>query len=313
MRILQAIAWLAAGLTLALAPLSAPPSAPAPAPAAARPAPAQDRWFRTSDGVRLHYLEAGPAGAAPILFVPGWTMPAWIFESQIKALSQKYHVVALDPRGQGRSEIPDAGYEPTRRGRDIAELIERACDRPVVIVGWSLGVLDTLSYLRTAGDGRVAGLVLVDNSIGEGPPPAPREARAPRTRDERPTARAAFVSGLFSRDPGEGYRARLTADSLRMSPAQERALLTYPVPRQAWRGAVLSSAVPVLYVIRPRLREQGEALLAERPHARVEMFETAGHALFVDEPERFNALIEGFMAQDVGADVARNLQSAGSR
>ncbi|MBX7250002.1 MAG: alpha/beta hydrolase [Caulobacteraceae bacterium] len=288
--------WLGAvaGVLLALPPL------------AARAAPAHDRWFVTSDGVRLHYLEAGPDSAPPILFVPGWTMPAWIFDKQIDALSARYHVLALDPRGQGRSDIPATGYEPVRRGRDIAELIDRACAEPVVIVGWSLGVLDTLSYVRQAGDRRLAGLVLVDNSIGEGPPPAPRRtANGPRREAERAQARRAFVAGMFASDPGEAYLARLTADSLRMPASAEQALLSYPVPRQDWRGAILMSARPVLYVIRPRFREQGEALLAERPRARVEVFETAGHALFVDEPDRFNALIEGFMARDVQPAATR--------
>lgn len=261
---------------------------------------AADRFFTTSDGVRLHYLEAGPSDAPPILFVPGWTMPAWIWSRQLDALSDRYHVLALDPRGQGRSAIPASGYDPVRRGRDIGELIDGHIDRPVVIVGWSLGVLDTLAYLMDAGDDRVAGLVLVDNSIGEGPPPkAGKRRAAPKTAAERVKARGAFVAGMFASDPGEGYRTRLTADSLRMTPQAERALLSYPVPREAWRAAVHGSRRSVLYIVRPRLRGQAEALVASRPGARMEVFEKAGHALFVDEPARFNALIDGFMTRDV--------------
>ena len=44
---------------------------------------------------------------------------------------------------------------------------------PVVVVGWSLGVLDTLAYVHTHGDALIAGLVLVDNSVGEEPAPVP--------------------------------------------------------------------------------------------------------------------------------------------
>src|SRR5688572_6828635 len=32
-----------------------------------------DKYFNTSDGTRLHYLDAGQG--ATIVFVPGWTMP----------------------------------------------------------------------------------------------------------------------------------------------------------------------------------------------------------------------------------------------
>ena len=67
---------------------------------------AQSRFFVTSDGVRLHYLEAGPPTGHTIVFVPGWTMPAWIWGPQIQAFALRYHVVAFDPRGQGDSDAP---------------------------------------------------------------------------------------------------------------------------------------------------------------------------------------------------------------
>ncbi len=67
------------------------------ASASANPA-AKSGYFTTSDGVRLHYLKArsGPT----IVFVPGWTNPAWIWEPPIQHFSKKYRVVALDPRFQ---------------------------------------------------------------------------------------------------------------------------------------------------------------------------------------------------------------------
>ena len=34
-----------------------------------------DRYFTTSDSVRLHYIEAGAPDLPTIVFVPGWTMP----------------------------------------------------------------------------------------------------------------------------------------------------------------------------------------------------------------------------------------------
>ncbi len=131
-----------------------------------------DHFFQSSDGVTLHYLEAGPTDAHTLVFVPGWTMPAWIWMPQILAFCHRYHVVAFDPRGQGDSAVPATGYEPVRRGRDVAELIAHLDSPPVVVVAWSLGVLDTLASIHVAGDRRLAGLVLVDNSVGEEPPPS---------------------------------------------------------------------------------------------------------------------------------------------
>ena len=134
------------GMRLIVAALALLLTAPAQAQTA------QSRYFVTSDGVRLHYLEAGPSTGHTIVFVPGWTMPAWIWGPQIQAFARRYHVVAFDPRGQGESDVPATGYEPGRRGQDIAELIANLEPVPVVLVGWSLGVLDTLAYVHAHGD-----------------------------------------------------------------------------------------------------------------------------------------------------------------
>ena len=272
---------------------------------------AESRSFITSDGARLHYLEAGPSGARTVVFVPGWTMPAWIFEAQIDALDDRYHVLALDPRGQGESEVTRFGYTWERRGRDIGELIDHAAEGPVVLVGWSLGVIDSLAWVAQTEDAdRIAGLVLIDNSIGEGPAPTPtstppRSATPPPgpTPQERRERRAAFVASMFAHDPGADYRARLTDQALRMSVEDERRLRAYDAPRSYWRAAVHATDRPVLYVVRPNFRQQGESLVRTHPNASMTVFETAGHALFVDEPERFNALLLDFLDTRVARTV----------
>ena len=111
----------------------------------------ESAYFSTSDGVRLHIITAGPANAPVMVLVPGWTMPAWIFQAQIKEFSSRYRVVALDPRGQGDSEVAPSGYDPARRGQDIADLIARMGPRPVLLVAWSLGVLDSLASCSNTG------------------------------------------------------------------------------------------------------------------------------------------------------------------
>ena len=212
-----------------------------------------DRFFTTSDGARLHYLDAGPPTAHTIVFIPGWTMPAWIWTPQIAAFSHSYRVIAFDPRGQGDFAIAASGYEPGRRGQDIAELIARLGPAPVLLVGWSLGVLDALAYVHTNGDRDVAGLVLVDNSVGEEPAPLP--IRPPgRHRPGRPIPHPAymqsFVRTMFRTPQSPAWLDRLTEATLRTPDWAARALLSYPEPRSYWRAAIYSTAKPVLYVVR---------------------------------------------------------------
>jgi microsomal epoxide hydrolase len=261
---------------------------------------AQSRYFVASDGVRLHYLEAGPATGHTIIFVPGWTMPAWIWGPQIQTFARRYHVVAFDPRGQGESDVPVSGYEPRRRGQDIAELIASVEPVPALLVGWSLGVLDTLAYVASHGDLNVAGLVLVDNSVGEEPPPppAPRHHVVPVL--PHAVAMHRFVAGMFQHRQNEAYLDRLTEATLRTPERASKALLAYPMPRTYWRNALYSTSKPVLYVVRPGwLSQQAANLARNRPGTQIAVFDDAGHALFVDDAARFNALLADFLVRTV--------------
>ena len=272
----------------------------APGGLAGGAARAADRQFTTSDGVRLHVIDAGPPTAPTIVFVPGWTMPAWIFGLQIDSFSRRYHVVALDPRGQGESEVPQYGYDWRRRGQDVGELIQALGNRPVLLVGWSLGVLDSLAYVHESGDAAIAGMVLIDNSVGE--EPAPTASRTPRLSGPRPSREESmrrFVAGMFRTAPGPAYLQQLTETAMRTPAFAAAELLNYRVPRTFWREALYSVHKPVLYVVRPRFAAQAANLAANDRYAETAVFETAGHALFVDEAGRFDALVNGFIQRRV--------------
>jgi len=71
----------------------------------------QSGHFRTSDGVELRYLEAGTGPT--LVLVPGWTMPAEIWQHQIRHFASMYRVVALDPRALDIGELLEhIGGEP---------------------------------------------------------------------------------------------------------------------------------------------------------------------------------------------------------
>jgi microsomal epoxide hydrolase len=257
-----------------------------------------DMFFRTSDGVRLHAIVAGSPDAPTIVLIPGWTMPAWIFAPQIEAFSPRYRVVVLDPRGQGQSEIAPGGYNDRRRGEDIAELLEHLGPRPVLLGGWSLGVLDVLAYIHTHGDARVAGLLLVDNSVGEEPPPTaspPRRGKPP----PRDVAMRNFVHAMFTRPQPPSYLDRLTRAALVTPAWAADELLRYPEPRTYWREALYSTDKPVLYIVRPHLTGQANNVALHDPHAEAVVMQGVGHALFVDDPARFDALVLSFAQRRV--------------
>jgi non-heme chloroperoxidase len=263
---------------------------------AKRAAPLKSAYFNTSDGVRLHVFETRPSAAlaqAPVLaFVTGWSMPAAIWEAQLTGLSAKFPTAALDPRGQGMSEVPAVGYTVERRARDIAEFVKRY--PRVILIGWSLGALEALHYVHAHGDANVVGLVLVDSSVGEQPKPPDGRFTESLATDRQKTLEN-FVQAIFrSKRPPDQYRALLQG-AMRMPLQASIDLLSYLQPREHWRDIAWTFQKPLLYVVTPQFAAQAGNLQRNRPGTQIEVFAQAGHALFVDEPQRFNALIEQFV------------------
>ena len=255
------------------------------------------RYFQTSDRVRLHVLEAGAhGGEAPVLaFVPGWSMPASIFLPQLVALGERHAVAALDPRGQGLSEVPASGFAINRRALDVGEFVARY--RRVVLVGWSLGALEALEYVRLKGTGSLAGLVLVDSSVGEDPPPGRGGGFTAELRRDRKTALDGFVRGIFKSARPEAELLALREQALRIPLEASLSLFPSSTPREHWRGIARGFPKLLLYVVTPQFEAQAANLKLARPATRVSVFRDAGHALFADDPARFNALLETLLEE----------------
>jgi len=257
--------------------------------------------FVTTDGVRLHVLEACPPDSDmqnPVLpviaFVPGWSMPAAIWREQLLALAATHCVAALDPRGQGESEIAGNGYNIARRATDVREFVSRY--ERVVLVGWSLGALEALEYIHRYGHAALDALVLVDSSVGEEPETVPAAGPGLRERlqqDRRATV-ADFMNGIFGATRSESEIADLTDAALRMP--LEASLSVFPggVPRTHWRDIAWAFPKPLLYAVSAQFAAQARSLQQHRPATQIEIFEDAGHALFADEPTRFNDLLARF-------------------
>src|SRR5512135_2738594 len=254
------------------------------------------RAFKTSDGVKLSFLEAGQDLAdkkkPTLVLLTGWSMPATIWRKQLEVFGRRYDTLALDPRGQGESEIPATGYTAERRAADIHEfLLPRS---KVLLIGWSLGAIEALQTVYMYGAAPLAGLVLVDNSVGEDPAPAPGGNFKQRLRENRDKTMSEFVRAIFATRRDEGELNELAREAQRLKLEDSLALLDYPFERSHWKRIALGFKKPLLYAVTRQFEQQAANLKKHRPATQVEVFNKAGHALFVDEPERFNALIEKF-------------------
>lgn len=264
-------------------------------------APAKSAFFKTSDGISIHYLEAG--SGRPIVFIPGWTMPAWIWQKQIDEFSKKYHVVAVDPRSQGESDKPAYGHMPETRARDYKELVDQVGLKHPVLIGWSMGCGELIKYVEQFGTGNVGGIVLVDGYITDKPSDlfVPLSGWMNQVQQDRPKQAEAFVRSMYKKPQTEEYLKRVIDASVQ-TPVDTAALLIYNMiaVKDFLPGlnilADVKTKTPVLFAYQPETQQSADYLKMKLgDKLRLEMFEGDGHALFVDDPEKFNRVLEDFL------------------
>src|SRR5690349_1188795 len=153
-RMTMALRQLLSGLTAAL--VSAFFFATTPALAA----DTKEGSFTTSDGVRLHYIEAGSGDV--LLMIPGWSQTAAQFKHQLSGLSDRYRVIALDMRGHGESDKPNHGYRIHRLSADVHEFILANNLKNVTLAGHSMGCSVIWGYWELFGRDKVGKLILID-------------------------------------------------------------------------------------------------------------------------------------------------------
>jgi len=124
---------------------------------------ANANFARVSDDLNIHYLTSGN-GPRVILFVPGWIMNADVFERQLSYFkdSKEYKLIAIDPRSQGLSTHTSEGNYYEQYGRDLDAFIKKLNLDQFVLVGWSNGGFQALSYVHQFGSKKLSGFVMLD-------------------------------------------------------------------------------------------------------------------------------------------------------
>jgi non-heme chloroperoxidase len=253
-----------------------------------------DRFFTTSDGVKLHYLEEGQGPW--LFFIPGWTMPADIWEKQIAFFAKDCHVIALDPRCQGESQITDQGLNVLRRSRDIRELIQFLKADQVVLVGWSLGGSEALAYLKQFGTQNLTGVVLVEAPTGMPASAAirvKRKAFLKNVKDDRLKETKAFVRWMYAKPQSEDYYERIVQAALK-TPTDAAVELLQDLYAAKWRPDYSKVKLPMMGIY-SGYYYQGLWLQKQLPGFQLENFSNDGHALFVDDADLFSQKVHDFL------------------
>jgi len=273
--------------------------------------------FTVSDGTTLNYLEAG--SGPPVVLVPGWSQTAAMFEAQFEGLGGSYRVIAVDMRGHGDSGKPDHGYRIARLAADLHEFLTGLGLEDVALGGHSMGVSILWSYWEHYRDDRVSKLIFIDQ--------APSCMAMPNWSEEQVAEVGALftpqslydtavaLAGAEGRTTTEGLvndmfftaaypadrKTWVLAENLKM-PRDHGAALLIDHCTKDWRDIIPSIDVPTVVFGGEAsfFTPKSQHWVADRIGAEIHVFgadEGGSHFMFMENPEKFNALLSAFLAE----------------
>jgi non-heme chloroperoxidase len=288
--------------------------------------------FRTVDGagsVPLNVVTTGDQSARPVVFVHGIGQSYLAFEHQLQSsLRRSLFLVTFDLRGHGNSGKPwnsDAYSDRAIWAADLDSVIRSLGLREPLLVGWSYGTLVVLDYVRVHGTQGIGGIVLTGAYGGltkpdtRQPPPPPdpkfvrlRDDLASADLDRKWTAAHAMAKYLTAHPMPAPWIERAAAMSLLLP--QTARVGMYLQPFDNTDLIPILQTVPMLFMIGGKdvsAREaDGRQLVAALPRARLEMYPSDGHSVFIESPERFNRELSEFAAA-LGRVAASTEKKAG--
>lgn len=251
--------------------------------------------------IELKYDDHGRGDA--LVLVHGHPFDRSMWHPQAVRFARSHRVIVPDLRGYGQSPVVPGVTTLEEFARDLAGLLDRLGVGEFVLAGLSMGgqivlefhrlfadrvralvLADTFAQAETE-DGRKARNAMADRLLAEGMDGYAEEALplmvAPRTIERRPEV-ARHVLGMMRAAPPEGAAAALRGRA----------------ERPDYTATLAGIAVPSLVVVGGEdayTPVADAAYMSTRiPGATLAVVDGAGHLPNLEEPERFNELLEDF-------------------
>ncbi|GAA2976573.1 alpha/beta fold hydrolase [Streptomyces fulvorobeus] len=262
--------------------------------------------FMTRHGFVTAYDDLGPSSGPPVVLVHGHPFDRSMWRPQTEVLVRAgFRVVVPDLRGYGASGVVPGRTLLADFADDIAELLDHLGVQRAVVGGLSMGGQIAMEFHRGYGE-RVAGLVLADTSpvaeTEEGR--AVRIGMADRLLAEGMGGYADEVIGRMLAPYNVTELPDVAAHVLGMmrgtAPEGAAAALRGRAERPDYRESLAAARVPVLIVVGAddSYTPAADARVTHGliPGSGLAVVERAGHMPNLEQPERFNAALLGFLA-----------------
>ena len=270
-------------------------------------APAKDtQMVQVEDGISLHVMSGGKSDAnLTLVFVPGWSTGGYVWQIQFDHFAPKYRVLTFDPRSQGESTKTMNGNTPEMRAQDLHALMQRLNAKHPVLIGWSQGVQDVAAYVERYGAAEIAGIVLVDAAVSDG---ADGIVRRPAETTQQfkmfavyqahqPEYLRGMWQAISSQPRSPALIQRLVATGMKTSSSIGIAMLVADMFGVDRTPALEKMKCPTLVIASSKSEEleRQQSLTKQVLTAHFDTIEDAAHAVFLDQPDRFNEILSRFL------------------
>jgi N-formylmaleamate deformylase len=256
-----------------------------------------------TNGINLHYTRTG-GNKPPLLLLHGLMTNGLCWTALAHALEEEYDVIMPDARGHGRSSVPDFGYRYEDHATDIAGLIHALKLPAPFLLGHSMGGM-TAAVVAYQHPTILRGLILADPTFLS--PQVQRQVRDSDVADQHrkvlTTSLEDVIADARVRHP---HRSRQTLELYARARLQTSMsafdVLTPPNPD--YKLLVKEISIPSLLVFGDKgviSSVVADEVKRLNPAFLVKQIQDAGHALHADQPERFAAVVEGFLRSSLAA------------
>jgi pimeloyl-ACP methyl ester carboxylesterase len=252
----------------------------------------------------LNYEEAGEG--PPLLFIHGLWGSGRFFHRQLPYFSERYRTILLDLRGHGGSEHTAGGHVVAQHARDVRGVLKELDLDDVVVAGWSMGTLVMLDYVEQFGTDKLRALIDIDQSPtdfkapdwphGLFDLPTLREVHTGVQTDHAATVEH-MVPLMFKEPPSDDDRAWIVEELLRLPPGIAGSIL-FDQTLADYRETLSKMSIPTLLCYGRGDTvpvAAGEYMRDRMPNARLVVFEESNHCPFLEEPDRFNQVVDDWI------------------
>lgn len=122
----------------------------------------EHNYFKTTDGVLLHYAKIGEG--PPLIYLPSFLGNTNALNKNYDELQKHFTIYILDYRGHGESETPNQGWKIARLSKDLEELTNLLDLNRFYLLSHSMGCAVAWSYISLFGEDKIQKAIFQDEA-----------------------------------------------------------------------------------------------------------------------------------------------------